>query len=81
MFVRSTSCGKILQRLFINSKIAHRRAVFGRHIGNRRTVSHGKPGSPFTVEFNKFPDNLGFAKYFRYAKHQIGGSRALRQSA
>jgi hypothetical protein len=72
---------QIRQRFRIYRKKAHRRAVFRRHVGERRAVRQSQIRKPGAVEFHEFSDHAFLAQDLRDRQHQVRCRRAFVQTA
>ena len=72
---------QIVDRLVIDAEKAARRAIFGRHIGQRRTIGQGQPGQARSVIFDKPPDHAVFAQHVGCGQHEVGRGHAFLQFA
>ena len=72
---------EIAAGLLINREEPDGRAVFGRHVRQRRTVRDRELGSPFTVELYKLSDHVRLPQEFGDPQNQISRGDAFSQSA
>ncbi len=68
---------KIIQRLIVDREETAGRAIFRRHIGDRRTVGEREMFEAGTVEFDEFADDAELAQHLRHGQHEIGRGYAL----
>ena len=81
MLVAAARCPQIIHTFFVNREKAHRRAVFGRHVRNRRAVHDRQRRRARTEKFHKLPDHLRLAKHFRGGEREVGRGDAFAQCA
>ena len=62
---RSARIPQVGTRLFIHREQSKRRAILRRHIADRRSIRDRQPCNARPEEFDKFPDDLGFAQQVR----------------
>ena len=72
---------QIGKRFGVHGEEAHRRAIFGRHVGDRGAVRQAQAGEPGAVELDEFSDHALFAQHFGDDQHEVGRRRALGQAA
>ena len=72
---------QIGERLRVDGEEAHRRAVFGRHVGDGGAVGKREARKAGAVEFDEFSDDAFLAQHFRDGEDEIGGRGAFGQSA
>ena len=72
---------KIRERFGVNGEEAHRRAVFGRHIGDRGAVGKREARKTGAVEFDEFSDDAFFAQHLRDGEDEVSGRGAFGQAA
>ena len=70
---------QVAQRFIIDREEAHRRAVFGRHVADRRPVGEGHRRDAGAEELDELADDAFFAQHLRHREHQIGRGGAGRQ--
>ena len=70
---------QIRQRFPIHREKSHRRAVFRRHVGNRRAIRQRQTRQSCPVKFHEFSDHAFLAQHVRHGQHQIRRRRAFRQ--
>lgn len=66
---------------FVDREEAHRRAVFRRHVADRRAVRQRQRLRAFAEEFDELADDLLLAQHFGDRQHQVGGRHAFAQLA
>src|SRR4029077_18724 len=60
--VLRTSCRfQIITGFFVDRKEAHGRPILWSHVGNRRSIRNWQRGCSLSMEFHKFPNDLGSA--------------------
>ena len=79
--VRPARFAQIGQRLLVNRKEAHGRAVVGGHIGNQGPIGHFHRRQGRPEELDELIDHAFGAKYFRDGQHQVRGRDAGPQPA
>ena len=67
------------ERFGVDGEEAHRRAIFGRHIGDGGAVGEGEAREAGAVEFDEFSDDAFFAQHFRDGEDEVGGGGAFGQ--
>ncbi len=72
---------KISERLLVDRKEAACRAIFGRHIGDGRTVFERKMVEPRPEELNEFADHACAPQHLRDREHKIGRGNAVLEFA
>ena len=72
---------QIGERFGVHREEAHRRAVFGRHVGDRGAVGKREARKSRAVEFDEFSDDAFFAQHLRDGENQVGGRGAFGQAA
>ena len=77
----SPGVAEVLKRFFIDGEKAHRRAIFGRHVGDRRSIGRVEICRPFAKIFNELPYHIGLPKHLGDTKHKVGGGGSLRKLA
>ena len=68
---------EIGERLGADREEAAGRAIFGRHVGDRRHVLEREAGKARPVEFDELADHALLAQHLRDGEHEIGGGRAF----
>ena len=81
LFVRAAGELKIRERFGIDGKETHRRAVFGRHVGDRGAIGNAEAGKAGAVELDEFADDAFLAQHFGDGEDEIGGGRAFAEFA
>ena len=81
LFIGSARRFQIKTGLFVRRKVTHRRAVLGRHVGNRRAIGYRKRGRACAVKLDELADDFRFAQHFCYRQNQIGCGHAFAQLA
>ncbi len=81
LFVGATRRAQVVQRFVVHGKEPHRRAVFGRHVGDRGAVGHGQGCRAFPEELDEFADNLRFAQHLRDVQGEVGRGHAFAKRA
>ena len=74
--LRAAGLAEVAERLVVDGKEAHRRAVFGRHVADRGAVGDGHCGNAGAEEFDELADDFLFAKDFGDGEHEVGRGRA-----
>ncbi len=72
---------EIIHALGVNREEAHRRAVFGRHVRNRRAIHHRQRRRAGAEKFDELADNFCLAEHLRDGERKVGGGDALAQRA
>jgi hypothetical protein len=72
---------QVLQRALVDGEKAHRRAVLGRHVRNRRAVFHRQAAQARSVELHELVHHALLAQQLRHGQHQVGRCRAFGQLA
>ena len=72
---------QISERLIVDRKISHRRAVLGRHVAERRAIGHRQRLEARPEIFDELADHAFLAQHLRDRQHQVGRSRAGTQRA
>ena len=72
---------QIIERLVIDAEKAARRAIFGRHIGERGAIGQSQPGEARPVIFDEAADHAVLAQQIGRGEHQVGGGHAFFQFA
>ena len=72
---------QVLERLGVDREEAHRRAVLGRHVRDRRAVGERQRRQPGAVELDELADDLLLAQHLGDGEHEVGRRRAGRQLA
>ena len=73
---RAAGAAQVGHGFFVDAEEAHRGAVFGGHVGNRRTVRHRQRTSAWAVELDKLAHDLGLAQHLGHQQHHVGGGHA-----
>ena len=71
MLVRPASRAQVIHRLGIDREITHRRAVFRRHVADRRPIRQRQRGGALAVKFNKFPHHLLRAEHLCDVEREV----------
>ena len=80
--MRITACElQVTNGFSINREKAACRAIFRRHVGNRRAVSEREVIKPCAIEFNELVDHTFFTQHFGDGQNEVGRRRALFQLA
>ena len=75
---RSAACGgEVVDGLGINGKEAHRGAVFGSHVRDRRAVGERECGRAFAIEFHKLTNHFRGAEELGNMEREIGRGDAF----
>ena len=69
----------IIERLFVNSEEAHRRAVFRGHIRYGRSIGGIQSSGTFAEILYELTDNIRLSEHFRHSQHKVGRCRARRK--
>jgi hypothetical protein len=72
---------QVVQRALVDGEKAHRRAVLGCHVRNRRAVFHRQAAQARTVELHELVHHALLAQQLRHGQHQVGRCRAFGQLA
>ncbi len=72
---------EIGERLRVDGEEAHRRAVFGRHVGDRGAVGKREARKPRAVELDEFSDDAFLAQHLRDRQDEVRGRGAPGQAA
>ena len=81
VLLAATGQAQVLERLGVDGEEAHRRAVLGRHVGDRRAIGEAQATEPAPVELDELPDDPLLAQHLRDGQHEIGRRRAGGQLA
>ena len=73
----ATGEAKVLERLIVDGEEAHRRAVFGSHVGDRGAVGERDVGETVAEELDELFDDAPLAEDLGDAEHEVGRGRAL----
>ena len=65
----------------VDREEAHRRAVLGRHVGDRRAVGDGERRRALAEELDELADDLLAAQHLGHRQHQVGRGDALGEPA
>ena len=65
LVVQTPGLPQVTQRLGVNRKKAHRRAVFGGHVGDGGTVGERHGGEPGTVELDELTHDTLLPEHLR----------------
>ncbi len=79
--VGATGQPQISERLFVDRKKSHRRAVLGRHVAERRAIRDRQRREPRPEVLDELADDALLAQHLRDRQHQVGRSRAGTQAA
>src|SRR3546814_1991362 len=66
----------IVERLVVDAEEAAGRAIFGRHIGERRAVGEAEAVEAGAVIFDEAPDDALGAQHLRRGEHEVGRGHA-----
>ena len=80
-FFRAPGQAHIAQGFIVNGEEAHRSAILGGHVRNRRPIGQGEHIQARAVELHKLADHTLFTQHLHDTQHQIGGCDAIRQVA
>ena len=72
---------EIGERFGVDREEAHRRAIFGRHVGDRGAVGKREARKSGAVELDEFSDDAFFAQHLRDGEDEVGGRGAFGQAA
>jgi len=78
---RASRLAQVIQRLGVNRKKAHRRPVFGPHVGQRRPIGQRHRRYARTEKFDKLSNDALLAENFGDRQNQVRGRRTGRQLA
>ena len=78
---RTAGQTQIIERLVINAKEATGRAIFGRHVGERRTVGQRQGRKAGAIIFDKAANHALGAQHLGCGEHKVGRGHALGQCA
>ena len=79
LLVGAAGRAQIIDRFVIDREKAHRRAVFRRHVADRRAIRHRQRGRAFAVKLDKFADDFLRAQHLRDVQDEIGRGHAFAQ--
>ncbi len=72
---------EVAKRLLVHRKEAHRGAVLGGHVGNRRAVRHGERREARPEELDEAPHHAKLAQHLGDGEHEVGGGGAFGKRA
>ena len=78
MFVGATGRTKIIDRFLIDREKAHRRAIFRRHVADRRAIRDRQGGRAVAIKLDKFADDFLCPQHLRDVQNEIGRRHAFR---
>ena len=81
LFVATPRGSQVVHRFLINWKISHRRAVFRRHVSDRRPIRNRQRRRAFAVKFDKFADDFLRTQQLGNVQDEIGRGDAFAQLA
>ena len=81
MLLAAARGAQIIHAFGVNREEAHRRAVFGRHVGDGRAVHHRQRRRAGAEKFDELADDLRLAQHLRDGQRQVGGGDAFAQRA
>ncbi len=81
LFVRAAGEAEIRERFGIDGEEAHRRAVFGRHVGDGGAVGNAEARKAGAVELDEFADDAFFAQHLGDGENEVGGGGAFAELA
>ena len=81
MLLAAARGAQIIHTFFVNRKEAHRRAVFGRHVRNRRPVHDRQRRRARSKKFHKLSDDFRLAQHLRDGQREVGRRDAFGQRA
>ena len=77
VLVAAARAAQVGDGLLVNREEAHRRAVFGRHVGDGRAIHDRERLRAGAVELHKFSDDLCLAEHLRDVQHHVRRGDAL----
>ena len=81
MLVRAAGGAEVIDRFFVDGKVAHRRAVLGGHVGDGGAVGEAEGLGTGAVEFDELANHPVGAKNFRDAEGEVGGGDSFGEGA
>ena len=76
LFVAAAGQAQVIQGLLVDEEQRRGRAVFRRHVADRRAVAQRERGRTFAMEFEVGADHLRLAQEFGQRQHDVGGGDA-----
>ena len=77
VFLLSSGGAEIVGAFGVDREEAHGRSVFGRHVGDGRTINDWQGGGARAEELDKLADDLGFAHQLRDGEREVRGGDTL----
>jgi hypothetical protein len=77
----ATGEAHVVDRALIDREEPHRRAIFRRHVGDRRAIGEREARETGAVEFDELADDLLRAQHLRNRQHEVGRRRSRRELA
>ena len=81
LFLGAARRAQVIQRLVVHGEEAHRRAVFGRHVGDGGAVGDAATTPRLPEELDEFADDLRFAEHLRDVQREVGRGHAFAEAA
>ena len=72
LFVSAAGAAEILDRPVVDREEAHRRAILGRHVGERCAIGDRQRRGSLAEELDELAHHLGLAQHLGDREHQIG---------
>ena len=76
----SAGPSEVLDGALVDRKEAHRRAVLGRHVGDRRAIGQGERLGALAEELDELADHFLLAQDFGDGEHEVGRRDAFAQA-
>ena len=81
LILRASGEAEVRERLDVDREEADRRAVLGRHVGDRRAIGQRERGHAGAVELDELADDLLLPEHLGDGEHEVGRGRALGELA
>ena len=81
LLLGAAGAAEIVDGLLVDREEAHRRAVLGRHVADRRAVGDGQARRALAEELDELADHLLAAQDLGDGEHQVGGGDAFLELA